>query len=316
MNVLFFGTSEFAVPVLEGLLGTGHPVALVVTAPDRPAGRGRRVEAPPIAALARARDLPLFQPEKINAPDALERLRAALGGEPALAVVVAYGQILGRTLLGMFPDRIVNLHGSLLPQLRGAAPIARAIQQGATRTGVSLQHVVREVDAGDVIATAALDIEPGETAGALSARMARLAATLLLGQLDALARGAAPRTAQDAARATHAPPLEKSEGRIPWHKTAAEIVNHVRAMSPWPGAFTEVEIAGVPERIAVRAIAAAEGPHSGAEPGTVVRADDALEIASGDRPLRILRLVRAGKNETDAAAFLRGNALAVGARCS
>lgn len=304
MNILFLGTSDFAVPVLEVLLDSEHRVGLVVTAPDRPKGRGRKLESSPIARRARAGELPLFQPVRINSEESVARLRAV---QPDLTVVVAYGQILRAPILELAPRGIVNLHGSLLPALRGAAPIARAIQQGVTHTGVSLQFVVREVDAGDVIDVEPMSLSSTEDAGEAAARMAGLAAQLLLRNLPALELGTADRRAQDPRGVTFAPPLRKEEGRIPWAASAREIVNHVRAMTPWPAAYTDLARAeGQRERIIVRVVEPGDDVRGSECPGTVIRADEELEVAAGQGRVKIVRLLRSGRSEMDAKAFLRG----------
>ncbi|MFH0943790.1 MAG: methionyl-tRNA formyltransferase, partial [Planctomycetota bacterium] len=217
MKIVFLGTSSFAVPVLDMLAGTAHEIPLVVAAPDRPQGRGRKLVSTPVAVRARGLGLPLFQPDRINAPAAVERLREL---EPDLIVVVAYGQILGRHVLELGKKGIVNLHGSLLPAWRGAAPIARGIQAGDRTGGVSLQFVVQEVDAGDVIDQQPMDFLPHENAGEASERLSLVAAELLARNLEALEAETAERRPQDPAKATHAAQLEKSEGRTAWHRPA------------------------------------------------------------------------------------------------
>ncbi len=310
MNVVFLGTSSFAVPSLELLDASAHRVRLVVTRPDRPRGRGRETTPAPIADAAKKLDLDVFRPERVNAPEAVARIRAA---EPDLIVVVAYGQILGKELLSLAPQGIVNLHGSLLPAYRGAAPIARAVQDGLLDTGVSLQFVAAELDSGDVIDKEPVAIGPDETAGELTERMAPIAARLLARNLDKLARGTAPRERQAAAAVTWAPPLKKTEGRIPWTLPAHRVHAHIRAMTPWPGAFTEWPRATGPlERLIVRT---AEVRRGGANvpPGTVVRSDGVLDVATADGLIRIERLLRSGKRETDAESFLNGLPIPLGA---
>lgn len=312
MNIVFLGTSEFAVPTLDMLRESSHDLRLVVTAPDRPKGRGQKVISSPVAARAVALELPLFQPGRINSPEAIERLRAA---EPDLIVVVAYGQILGRTVLGVASKAIVNLHGSILPRWRGAAPIARAIEARDRETGPSLQHVVKAVDAGDVIDTERMKIEPSETAGELSARMSRVAARLLERNLEGLESGTAPRTRQNERLVTMAPMLEKSEGKITWTRPAEEVDAHIRAMTPWPGAFTSAPSeGGGTERVMIRRAEVQETGAPTSLPGTVVRSGDGLEVQTGYGTLRVLRLLRAGRKEADAASFLRGFPIPVGAR--
>lgn len=311
MRIVFLGTSDFAVPVLDALHGSGHPLALVVTAPDRKSGRGQKLERCPVAARCAELGLAPFQPVRVNAPESLELLARA---EPDLMVVVAYGQILSDRLLAIAKRGSVNLHGSLLPRLRGAAPIARAIQAGETTTGVTLQFMAREVDSGDVIGSRVTDIGDDETAGALSQRMSALAAGLLVEFLPALARGDAPRSPQRAADATFAPKLAKGEGRIAWDRPAETIRRHVRAMTPWPSAFSEVETDRGVERLIVRACTAKPDAKSDAPPGTVLRSDDALEIAAGSGAVALDSLLRAGRKEQDARSFLRGFPLPAGSR--
>jgi methionyl-tRNA formyltransferase len=304
MRIAFFGTSAFAVPVLAMLAGTRHSVTLVVTRPDAEKGRGRKVEPAPVAAFALERGLPTLKPVRGDVPEATDAVRAAA---PELIVVVAYGQILKQPLLDLAPKGIVNLHGSLLPHLRGAAPIARAIQRGETATGVSLQFLKLELDAGDVIDAEPLMIAADDTTGTLTERMAPLAAALLERNLDRLEAGAAPRTVQDSALVTFAPPLAKDEGRVRWSEPAAKIRDHVRAMTPWPGAFCDLCVPDKPaERIVLRKVSVAGGGNRGAAPGTVLSAINQFVVATGDGAVRIDRLLRAGKSELDATAFLRG----------
>lgn len=307
MRILFLGTSEFAVPVLRGVAGTDHDLALVVTAPDRPKGRGRKVEPTPVGAAAKELGLECYQPVKINDPAAVARLEALA---PDLVVVVAYGQILREPILNLAPRGIVNLHGSVLPHLRGAAPIARGIQRGDTTGGVTLQHVVRAVDAGDVIASRTVAFDDDETAGEATTRLSWIARDLLLDNLDGLQRGGAPRMPQDPSGVTHAPPIEKREGRVPWHLPADAVRNHVRAMTPWPSAHTEFAYDGRSERLILREVERSglggDGPPD-VPPGTVRRPGGEMVVACGDGWVVIRRLMRSGKAEMDTAAFLRGN---------
>lgn len=301
MRIAFFGTSTFAVPVLAQLARSRHTVTLVVTRPDAEKGRGRKLEASPVALLAAELGVPTHKPPRVNVPESIEVIR---GAQPDFIVVVAYGQILKEPLLSIAPRGIVNLHGSLLPHLRGAAPIARAIQRGESTTGVTLQFLKLELDAGDVIDAQTMPILADDTTGTLTERMAPIAADLLARNLDRLEAGAAPRTPQDAARVTFAPPLTKDEGRIDWSAGSAQLRDHVRAMTPWPGAHCMLCVPGKPdERIVLRKVDLAKG--SGA-PGTILSASNEFVVATGDGAVRIDRLLRAGKSELDAAAFLRG----------
>jgi methionyl-tRNA formyltransferase len=301
MRIAFFGTSTFAVPVLARLARSRHGVTLVVTRPDAEKGRGRKVEASPVANLASELGLPTHKPARVNAPESVDVIRAA---DADFFVVVAYGQILREPLLSLAPLGIVNLHGSLLPHLRGAAPIARAIQRGEATTGVTLQFLKLELDAGDVIDAEPMAILEDETTGALTDRMAPLAAELLAHNLERLEARTAPRTPQDPARVSFAPPLDKNEGRIDWSTTAAKLRDHVRAMTPWPGAATMLRVPGKPdERIVLRKVGIANGHGA---PGAILSTSNEFVVACGDGAVRIDRLLRAGKSELDAAAFLRG----------
>ncbi|MBL8767019.1 MAG: methionyl-tRNA formyltransferase [Planctomycetes bacterium] len=301
MRIAFFGTSTFAVPVLAQLARSRHTVALVVTRPDAEKGRGRKIEASPVATLADELRLPTHKPLRVNTPDSIDVIRAA---SPDFVVVVAYGQILKEPLLSLAPRGIVNLHGSLLPHLRGAAPIARAIQRGEATTGVSLQFLKLELDAGDVIDAEPMPILDDDTTGSLTERMAPVAAELLARNLDRLEAGSAPRTPQDESRVTFAKPLTKDEGRIDWSASAANVRNHVRAMTPWPGAHCMLRVPGKPdERIVLRKVTVTNG---GGSPGAILSASNEFVVACGDGAVRIDRLLRAGKSELDAGAFLRG----------
>ena len=304
MRIVFCGTSAFAVPVLAMLAGSAHEVVLVVARPDAEKGRGRKVEPAPVVAFARERGLPTHTPTRVNAPESVDAIRAA---RPDLIVVVAYGQILKEPLLSLAPKGIVNLHGSLLPHLRGAAPIARAIQRGETATGVSLQFLKLELDAGDVIDAEPMRIDPDDTTGTLTERMAPIAAALLARNLARLEAGRAPRVAQDEAKVTLAPPLAKDEGRVRWSDAPAQVRDHVRAMTPWPGAFSTLRVPEKPdERVVLRKVAVEGGGNRGQAPGTVLSATNEFIVAAGDGAVRVERLLRAGKSEMDATAFLRG----------
>lgn len=213
MRILFFGTSSFAVPALEALGDQGETLVAVVTQPDRPAGRGGRLTASPVKDAALARVLPVLQPDSVRTPAFLDAARALT---PELIVVAAYGQFLPDALLALPAHGAVNLHGSLLPAWRGAAPIQRAIWHGDATAGVCLMWMVRAMDAGDVIACTETPIAPEDTAGTLGARLATLGAALLLTWLPALARDAAPHCPQDPARVTLAPPIRKEERAVTW----------------------------------------------------------------------------------------------------
>ncbi len=235
MRVVFFGTSDFAVPSLQAVVAAGHQVPAVVTQPDRPAGRGKHPQLSPVKQAALALGLPVLQPERASAPESIEGLRA-LG--PDLFVVAAFGQILSAGLLAVPRLGAVNVHGSLLPKYRGAAPVQRAIMAGETETGVTIMWMTPELDAGDIILQEATPIGPAETSGEVLDRLAVIGARLLVEALPLIAAGTAPRRPQEAAGVSLAPSLRKEERLIDWRRPAAAIVAQVRALLPRPGAVT------------------------------------------------------------------------------
>jgi len=234
MRAVFFGSPEAALPPLNALRDGGHVVPLIVTGPDRPAGRGRKIIPGPVKRYALEHAIPVIQPERIRRdPEALEHLRAAAAD---IHVVVAYGQIIPRVIIDLPRHSTINVHFSLLPRHRGASPVAAAILAGDARTGVTIFRLNEKMDEGDLLAAAETGIEPAETAGELEARLAVLGADLLTRTLSGI-DGIQPRP-QDQARATLAPKLRKEDGRLDWTRTADEIDRRVRAMTPWPTAYT------------------------------------------------------------------------------
>ncbi len=295
-------------PTLERLIQGPHPVVVVVSQPDRPRGRGRRVTPSPVAELARREGIPLLQPEKVGSDESAEALARQ---RPDLGVVVAFGQFIPRRIREL-PSLgyCINGHASLLPRWRGAAPIAHAILAGDPETGVSIMRVEREMDAGAVAARGTLTIGPDETAGELSARIAVLAADLLAEVIDRIARGEVTWTEQDPAGVTLAPKLERADARLDWSEPAAALARRVRAMTPSPGAVTT--LAGEPLRILA---ARAEAGVAGAPPGTVrIERGLPLRIATGEGWLVPVVLQRAGKKPLEVAAYLRGSPIADGTR--
>ncbi len=235
MRVVYLGTPEFAVPPLERLLEAGYDVSLVVTQPDRPKGRGRQVAASPVKACAERHGLPLFQPERIRRPECVERLRQE-GAD--VMVVVGYGQIIPQAIIDLPRLGIINVHASLLPKYRGAAPIQWAVAQGETVTGVTTMRIDAGLDTGDMLLKAEVEIGPEETAAELSPRLARAGAELLVRTLAGLEAGTIAPQPQDHAQATLAPMLKKEDGLIEWSWPARAVHNRVRGMQPWPGAYT------------------------------------------------------------------------------
>ena len=287
MRIVFAGTPEFAVPCLRAAAARGEVVA-VYTQPDRPAGRGRGLAPSPVKREAVLRGLPVYQPENFRSTESKAALRAL---KPDLIVVVAYGLILPQAVLDIPEYGCWNVHASLLPRWRGAAPIQRAIEAGDTRTGVCLMRMEKGLDTGPVLLTQALDIGPDETAGQLHDRLAELGARVLADGLGLLRAGLLPvPRPQPAEGVTYAHKLDKAEARLDWSQPAAVLANKVRAFNPWPVA--EAPLAG--ERVRIHAALALDEAHA-AVPGTVLRATrDGIDIACGHGVLRLQTLQREG----------------------
>lgn len=235
MNLVFLGTPEFAVPTLDAIVAAGHTVSLVVTQPDRPKGRKQQLTPPPVKTAALRHALPVFQPERIRRPEAHARLGEL---KPEAMVVVGYGQIIPQSVIDIAPLGIINVHASLLPELRGAAPIQWSIVRGCKTTGVTTMRIDAGLDTGDILLEWETPIGPGETAPELSARLASAGADLLVRTLADLCAGRIRPVPQDNNRATYAPVLTKQDGRIDWTHPAQEIHNLIRGFQPWPGAHT------------------------------------------------------------------------------
>jgi methionyl-tRNA formyltransferase len=309
VKICFAGTPDFAVPTLEALLRSRHAVCLVVTQPDKPRGRGRVPWAPPVKQVAQSRGVPVIQPESINRPEAVQSLRAAA---PDAIVVTAYGKRLGRRVLALPRLGCFNAHASLLPKYRGAAPIERAILCGESETGVTIQRMAPELDAGAILVQRALRIGDEETAGELSVRLAVLAAEMIAPLLDAVESGAAVEQPQDAARATEAPSLRKNDGLVPWRLDARGVCNFIRGMTPWPGAFTFYLCGERRERLILLAARPADDAGAAATPGQVLRAEDRLIVGTGRGCVTVLRVQPEGRKPMDAAAYLRGHVVKPG----
>ncbi len=311
MRIVFFGTPDIAVASLAALLDGGHEVACAVTQPDRPSGRRRRLTPPPVKVFAASRGLRVLQPGSVNAAGFLAEL-ARLA--PEVVCVTAFGQKLGRRLLALPPRGCINLHASLLPRHRGAAPVAHAILAGDIETGVTIMEMASRMDAGDILAQEATPIGPRETTGELTERLAALGARLLARTLDELAAGRIEPVAQDHAQATLAPSLRKTDGAIDWREPAEALARRVRAMTPWPGAFTFWAPEGRhPLRLVV--LEAVAEPGETCEPARVAAADDdSIAVETGAGLLRLLRVQPAGKRPMPIADFLRGHPIPPGAR--
>ncbi|HEX4136481.1 MAG TPA: methionyl-tRNA formyltransferase [Candidatus Sulfotelmatobacter sp.] len=235
MRVIFLGTPEFAVPTLERISAAGHAVSLVVTQPDRPKGRKQELIPSPVKAAALRHAIPVYQPERIRHPEALARLREL---SPEVMIVVGYGQIIPQSIIDLAPLGVINVHASLLPELRGAAPIQWSIARGFKRTGVTTMRIDAGLDTGDILLQWETPIGPDETAIDLSARLAAAGADLLVRTLADLCAGAIQPRSQEHSHATYAPILKKEDGRIDWSNPAQQIHDLIRGFQPWPGAHT------------------------------------------------------------------------------
>lgn len=308
-------TGKFALPVFQGLCESPHTVAALFTQPDRK-GRGHHRHRNVLKEAALQHGIPVFQPASVNSPEALADLRRL---NPDVIVVAAYGQILSPEVIAVPRLGCLNVHASLLPKYRGAAPIHHAILQGETETGITIFQIEPRLDAGPVLGTASLPILPEETTGELEERLAQLAIPLTLRVLSELEQGTARPVVQKNEEATRAPSLKKAAGRIDWTQSAEQIHRHVRAMQPWPTAYTFLQQAGErPKRILLRKVRPCEeesGDTADFPPGWIVPvSDDRLLVQTGKGLLEILRLRPEGKREMTAAEFLRGHALRPGDR--
>jgi methionyl-tRNA formyltransferase len=296
LRIVYLGTSEFAVAVLRRLAESPHRPALVVTPPDRPRGRGRRLAPPPLATAARDLGLEALQTESVNRPDAVERVRAAT---PELGVVCAFGQLIKDPLLGEL--EMLNVHPSLIPRWRGAAPIERAIMAGDRETGVTIMRVTKGLDSGPVALQERIPIEPADNYGALSARLAELGGELIVRALDLRAPGELELAEQDEAQATYAEKIAPEERRLDPARPAAELERTVRALNPHVGTYLELDGG---ERLGVRAAAVGAGALAS---GQLAADGPVLRLGCGEGVLRIGVVQPAGKRPMEAGAYLRGH---------
>jgi methionyl-tRNA formyltransferase len=292
------GTPDFSVPTLLELARFGHEIVAVYTRASKPGGRGMKLQPTPVEQQARRLGIPVFTPSTLKTPDAREEFRTHKGDA---AVVVAYGMILPQAILDAPPQGCFNLHASLLPRWRGAAPINRAIMAGDAETGVMVMKMDAGLDTGDIAMTERVAITDQMTAADLHDRLSRLGADLMVRTLAALERGQLQLAKQASNGVTYATKIDKSEARIDWNRTPRAALRHIHGLSPFPGAWSEVLIEGVPVRIKILRCELAEG--SG-EPGQVL--DDRLTVACANGAIRMIELQRAGKAPMKAAEFLRG----------
>ncbi|MSR59025.1 MAG: methionyl-tRNA formyltransferase [Planctomycetaceae bacterium] len=313
LRLVMMGTGDFAEPTFRALYDTPHEVVALYTQPDR-TGRGHhQSHVNRMKHLAEARRTPVFQPASVNAPDALAQLQALAGD---VFVVAAYGQILSSALLGLPRLAAINVHASLLPRHRGAAPVNYAILEGDTETGVSIIRILPRLDAGPILAVARTLIAPHETAGELEDRLAQLAVPLIPPVLEQLLSGTLQALPQSEQLVTRAPKLTKDMGTIDWSRTAGQIDCLVRGLQPWPKAFTWVPTSGKGVlRVAVLKVRALAPEGSPVASGTILRADGrGLVVQTGSGPLEIVDLQPDGKRSMPSADFLRGNSLQPGDR--
>jgi methionyl-tRNA formyltransferase len=304
MRAIFFGTPDIAVPALDALHAIAE-VTGVVCQPDRPSGRGLELRPPAVKVRARELGIPVLQPIKIRTPDFLAWVSEQRAD---FAIVLAYGRILPASVLGAPAKGCLNLHASILPRYRGAAPINWAIVRGERETGVSLMQMDEGLDTGPVFATRKIPIGENETAGDLAIRLGELAALVVREDVPRVVRGEIAAVAQDASLATLAPILEKKDGRIDWTKPAAEVHDHARGMTPWPGAYTHVG----GKLLKILATRRSSLKTVGA-PGTIVAADaSGVLIACGDAPLEIMTAQLEGRKALPARELVSGRTLAVG----
>lgn len=308
LRLVFMGTPEFAVPTLLELAVHGHEIAAVYTRAAKPAGRGMKTQQSPIEQEARRLGIPVLTPSTLKTPEALDEFRTH---EPDAAVVVAYGMILPQAILDVPKLGCFNLHASLLPRWRGAAPINRAIMAGDAETGVMVMKMDVGLDTGDVAMAERLAITDRMTASDLHDALAPLGGDLMVRAMGALERGMLQLTPQASDGVTYAAKIDKAEAHIDWSKPVREVIRHIHGLSPFPGAWCEMAIEGVPQRVKILRCDMASG--SGA-PGTVL--DDRLTIACAQGALRVLELQRAGKQPMKAEEFLRGTAIKPPARLS
>jgi methionyl-tRNA formyltransferase len=306
MRVLFWGTPEFAVPALRALGDEGHDIAAVVTQPDRPSGRGRALTPSPVKREAREEGIPVLQPERARGPETVAQVRAL---EPDVSVVVAYGQILPLDVLDAPRLGSINLHASLLPELRGAAPIHWAILRGLQTTGVTIMRMEAGLDSGPILHQVAEPIRPEESSSDLAQRLAEIGAEAMIEALALMETGAAEARVQDHDRATYAPKLDRERAHLDWTRPAEEVARHVRAFDSVPGAWSLLDDAPVK-------LFAARLENGRGEPGTVIDADPeaGVLVAAGEGAVRVREVQPAGRRRMSAAEWVRGRGVRAGAR--
>jgi methionyl-tRNA formyltransferase len=302
---LFWGTPEFAAPALRALIGEGFEVVGVVTQPDKPQGRSHKVIPSPAKAIAVQEEIPVFQPKNARDPQLIEKLRAI---KPDISIVVAYGHILPQAIIDLPPNGTLNIHASMLPLLRGAAPIQAAIRQGFTETGITIMRVVQALDAGPILMQTPTQIFEDETYGELRERLSELGALSLVETLALISIGQASETPQDDSRATFAPKVVRESSRIDWTASALEVSRLIRASDPKPAAFTTT-VKGEVKVFGPKVLDGLSG-----EPGEILKTTGELIVACGVDALRIAEVKPAGRDRMTAHDWIRGRGAAVGER--
>jgi methionyl-tRNA formyltransferase len=299
MRIVFIGTGEIGVPALQALLKSEHEVVGIVTQPDKPVGRAQLIEPSPIKRALAATEIPVLQPARIKDRQAIKEIRAL---KPAVIVVMAYGQILPREILEIPKIACLNLHASLLPRWRGAAPIQAAIAAGDYETGITVMYMDEGLDTGDILLQRKIDILPDDTGRSLQNRLAQIAPEALIESLQMLAIGSAPRIPQDNVLATLAPKLNREHGRIKWSEPAEVIERKVRAFNPWPGAFMTISTNGTRNlKIFSATVVDLQG-----KPGQILRSQNELIVVAGKGALSLHEVQLEGKRRMSASEFLRG----------
>lgn len=307
LRLWFFGTPAFAVPSLDRLIAAGHVISLVVTQPDRPRGRGHRLAAPPVKERALDCGLPVQQFDRLRDPATLDELKR-IGAD--IAVVAAYGKLLPQALLDLPTLGFINVHASLLPRWRGAAPVHRAILAGDHETGVTIMKVVLALDAGPMLARTTTPIDADETSDVLERRLADIGGRLLVDTIDRLEHGGLTAEPQDDAEATYAAKLERADGALTWARPARDVHNQIRGLHPWPLAATSIN--GL--RLLLRRSSLASAAPVPSPPGTIIdTSGDAAVVACGPGSVRLLEVQPDGRRAMSAGAFLRGQRIGTGA---
>jgi len=308
VRIVFFGTPDFAVPSLRALVGEGFDVAAAVTQPDRAHGRSRsKLVPPPVKVIAREEGVVILQPDSPNTEEFIDAVRAL---SPALGVVVAYGHLLKQSLLDIFPRGMINVHASLLPALRGAAPIEHAILQGMEQTGVTIMQLERRMDAGPILHQVSTPIAEDETGGELTVRLAEIGALALVEALALMEADAAHPIHQDETHATYAPKVDRDMARVRWEEPAQRVARQVRAFDPRPGAWTILN----DNELKLFGPRPADEWESDEVPGQVLQTDPAFVVATGEGALQFLDVQPAGRHRMATREWIRGRSVKVGDR--